>query len=515
MEANPGTISEANFRGYRAAGVNRLSMGVQSLQRRAAAGHRAHPHGGRGGGSLSSAPGAPGSTTSTSTSSSACPSRTWPTGTPRCGRLRRCGTDHLSCYSLIVEEHTPLWLRVEQGQVVVPGEDAVADMYERCQATLAAAGLRGSTRSRTGATGHGVPRTTSSTGARSPTWASARARTATSAAGATGPSLSPRKYIAAPAGRRQRAGRRRMDRARPGDGRVHDARPAHDGGHRALRVRGALRPAVRRSLRPGGGATARLGAARSGTRAGRGSSFNSGTIAWERGLCALPAGLGAPARPARCCWRSDLRCSRRPGPPIPARRPPGRSWRTALERRPHSPPASPSPCRRTPRGSPITRAVVSYRFTGEAITRDVVATLTPAARVQVSAPLNTRSHYMPPGVEITYYWSLDDAAGDHLDTPPQQARYDDARYAWRVAERHGAPCARALGPRRNRLRTAVGRHGGVRAGSAARADGADAHAAGGDLGLSRQRQLHLGAAAQSAGVGRRPGACPRTASCWP
>jgi hypothetical protein len=84
-------------------------------------------------------------------------------------------------------------------------------------------------------------------------------------------------------------------------------------------------------------------------------------------------------------------------------------------------------------GSPITHAVVSYRFTGEAITRDVVATLTPAARVQVSAPLNTRSHYIPPGVDITYYWSLDDAAGDHLDTPAQRVRYEDTRYAWRVA----------------------------------------------------------------------------------
>ena len=31
LEANPGTVDAANFRGYRAAGVNRLSIGVQSL----------------------------------------------------------------------------------------------------------------------------------------------------------------------------------------------------------------------------------------------------------------------------------------------------------------------------------------------------------------------------------------------------------------------------------------------------------------------------------------------------
>ena len=32
LEANPGTVDEANFHGYRAAGVNRLSLGVQSLR---------------------------------------------------------------------------------------------------------------------------------------------------------------------------------------------------------------------------------------------------------------------------------------------------------------------------------------------------------------------------------------------------------------------------------------------------------------------------------------------------
>jgi len=32
LEANPGTIDQANFQGYRTAGVNRLSLGIQSLQ---------------------------------------------------------------------------------------------------------------------------------------------------------------------------------------------------------------------------------------------------------------------------------------------------------------------------------------------------------------------------------------------------------------------------------------------------------------------------------------------------
>src|SRR5699024_6502985 len=31
LEANPGTVEAGNFRGYRAAGVNRLSLGIQSF----------------------------------------------------------------------------------------------------------------------------------------------------------------------------------------------------------------------------------------------------------------------------------------------------------------------------------------------------------------------------------------------------------------------------------------------------------------------------------------------------
>jgi len=32
MEANPGTIEQARFKGYRDAGINRISLGIQSLQ---------------------------------------------------------------------------------------------------------------------------------------------------------------------------------------------------------------------------------------------------------------------------------------------------------------------------------------------------------------------------------------------------------------------------------------------------------------------------------------------------
>ncbi|HUS15578.1 MAG TPA: radical SAM family heme chaperone HemW [Chloroflexia bacterium] len=135
MEANPGTISEANFRGYRAAGINRLSMGVQSFNdahlqaigriHTAAEAVDAYERARRAGFTninLDFIFGLPGQDLAD-----------WEATLRQAAAL---GTDHLSCYSLIVEEHTPLWLRVEQGEVVVPDEDAVADMYELTQATL-------------------------------------------------------------------------------------------------------------------------------------------------------------------------------------------------------------------------------------------------------------------------------------------------------------------------------------------------------------------------------------------
>jgi len=50
--------------------------------------------------------------------------------------------EHLSCYSLIVEEHTPLYLGVMRGLIKVPGEDEVADMYELIGERLEKAGYR-------------------------------------------------------------------------------------------------------------------------------------------------------------------------------------------------------------------------------------------------------------------------------------------------------------------------------------------------------------------------------------
>jgi oxygen-independent coproporphyrinogen-3 oxidase len=141
MEANPGTISEAAFAGYRAAGVNRLSMGVQSfddamlqaLSRiHTAAEAREAFHRARRAGfdniNLDLIFGLPGQDTAH-----------WE---KTLDALLDLGPDHVSAYSLIVEERTPLWKLVEIGRVIVPDEDEVGAQYERARDRLAAAGYR-------------------------------------------------------------------------------------------------------------------------------------------------------------------------------------------------------------------------------------------------------------------------------------------------------------------------------------------------------------------------------------
>jgi oxygen-independent coproporphyrinogen-3 oxidase len=141
MEANPGTISLDKFEGYLEAGVNRLSMGVQVLDDRmlkklgrihtaegALESYRLARQAGFTNINLDFIYGLPGQDLA------------------HLDRMldRLLDVDplpeHLSCYSLIVEEHTPLYIGVERGLIQVPGEDEVADMYELIGERLSGAG---------------------------------------------------------------------------------------------------------------------------------------------------------------------------------------------------------------------------------------------------------------------------------------------------------------------------------------------------------------------------------------
>ncbi len=139
-EANPGTVDRERLAALRALGVNRLSLGVQSLApgelRLLERGHTAAQAGealraARAAGldnvNLDLIYGLPGQALSS-----------WRSGLDQALEL---APDHLSLYALTVEEGTPLAAEIEAGRLPEPDPDLAADMYELAQDRLAAAGF--------------------------------------------------------------------------------------------------------------------------------------------------------------------------------------------------------------------------------------------------------------------------------------------------------------------------------------------------------------------------------------
>jgi oxygen-independent coproporphyrinogen-3 oxidase len=139
-EANPGTVLGDDYlRAMRAMGINRLSMGVQSLHDptlrvlgriHTAAEARASYEAARRVGftniNLDFIFGLPGQDIAQ-----------WEQSLRE---LVRWEIDHLALYSLIVEPGTPLAAQVAAGRITVPNDDATADMYERAIDILGEAG---------------------------------------------------------------------------------------------------------------------------------------------------------------------------------------------------------------------------------------------------------------------------------------------------------------------------------------------------------------------------------------
>ncbi len=141
LEANPGTSNLAYFAALRDAGVTRISLGAQSFDAAhlqfldrihsvdaIGASLRAARAAGIENVNLDLIYGLPGQSTDH-----------WR------DQLRHAlslGPDHLSCYALTVEEGTPLHARVERGDVTLPTDDELADMYQAAEAFLAEAGFQ-------------------------------------------------------------------------------------------------------------------------------------------------------------------------------------------------------------------------------------------------------------------------------------------------------------------------------------------------------------------------------------
>jgi oxygen-independent coproporphyrinogen III oxidase len=139
LEANPGTLSPEQLPGLRAAGVNRLSMGAQSFdaQLLETLGRIHSPeeivqalYNARAAGftsiNLDFMFGLPGQTM-----------RHWRETLDRALSLR---PEHLSLYSLIIEEGTPFYTWTHEGRITPGDEDLCADMYEYADERLQAEG---------------------------------------------------------------------------------------------------------------------------------------------------------------------------------------------------------------------------------------------------------------------------------------------------------------------------------------------------------------------------------------
>jgi len=139
LEANPTSVEATRFRGYRAAGVNRVSLGVQALDD-AALKELGRLH------TADEALAAVAVARSNFERYSFDLIYARPGQTPRAwaAELRRAiaeAGEHLSLYQLTIEQDTPFFALREAGKLVVPDDDTARILYDTTQDVCAAAGL--------------------------------------------------------------------------------------------------------------------------------------------------------------------------------------------------------------------------------------------------------------------------------------------------------------------------------------------------------------------------------------
>jgi oxygen-independent coproporphyrinogen-3 oxidase len=139
LEANPGSVEAGRFRGYRTAGVNRVSLGVQSLRDHILKSlGRIH--------SVAEAKAAIEIARTTFDRFSFDLIYARPRQTPAAWKeeLREAlaiAGEHLSLYQLTIEPETPFAALHAAGKLVVPDEDAALSLYEMTQEMTGSAGL--------------------------------------------------------------------------------------------------------------------------------------------------------------------------------------------------------------------------------------------------------------------------------------------------------------------------------------------------------------------------------------
>jgi coproporphyrinogen III oxidase-like Fe-S oxidoreductase len=130
IEANPTDVTDANLAAWRAAGVDRVSIGVQSLEPGALVTLGRDHRFGDGRAAVARALAA-GFTTSAD----------FILGTPgSASDVETLGANHLSVYELTIEERTAFGQRVRDGRLVPLDDDTLTELYTRTHDRLTAAG---------------------------------------------------------------------------------------------------------------------------------------------------------------------------------------------------------------------------------------------------------------------------------------------------------------------------------------------------------------------------------------
>jgi hypothetical protein len=67
---------------------------------------------------------------------------------------------------------------------------------------------------------------------------------------------------------------------------------------------------------------------------------------------------------------------------------------------------------------------------GQCVSNRYIPDFTPGTQVQATYTWDLKKNYMPPGVSGQYWWTLQDSAGNQLETPKQSFRVDDPTHQW-------------------------------------------------------------------------------------
>ena len=140
LESNPDGLTEESLRGLREAGVNRLTIGWQSLDPASLRGlGRTHgPDEARASLPMARAAGLENVAVDLMFGLPGQSPGSWAREVEEVAAL---GPDHVSAYELTMEEGTRFFRKSEAGELVVPGEDVRARMFQETETVLAAAGI--------------------------------------------------------------------------------------------------------------------------------------------------------------------------------------------------------------------------------------------------------------------------------------------------------------------------------------------------------------------------------------